>query len=681
MRSVFLFGFLIGLAANNAALARQKEVLYGPLPKWVLPPPVATETAAPDGAVLKVIYADTQINLGTGGNETFTSYRVKLIKPESLSIGNISVTWNPDAGDTIIHFVRIIRDNHVINILPNNKFKTIQRESNLESAVLDGQLTATLQAPGLQIGDEFEFATTIRNREQIFSTHSFGFGQLPVTGAVGAYRFRTIWPKDRNLHWKTTADLNGSTVQNSDGQTELNIELRDPKSSIFTTGAPARFNLRRLLEYSDFSSWNEVSKQLLPFFDTASKMAPTSLIHSEVSKIVAATSSPEQRALLALQLVEGHTRYVFVGLDGGNYLPATADETWQRRFGDCKAKTVLLIAILRELGIQSEPVLVNITGGDGFNERLPTPSVFNHVLVRATINGKPYWLDATRLGDVSLNGLNPLPFSWALPLRADAADLEKIEAQPATQPQIITTLDIDARSGSLQKNPLKIRYIMRGAEAEQIGASLSAMGKEDAERAVQAYWRENESWIETETVSWRYDADQKLVVLSAQGNGDIDSDEQEAGSQDFYMPSSGFFKPDQFRRPKEQDQSIPWATNFPTYKCWVTTIKLPDFPKRIWEYSAAPINQKIGGIAYWRKTELENNIIRNILSRKTYLSELTEKQANELNESLKLFNNNKANVFQILPRNHGSENSKVSSLTEIDWEKSDSDCQAPSDKK
>lgn len=681
MRSVFLFGILIGLTVNCDASARQKEVLYGPLPKWILPPPLATETTAPDGAVLKVIYTDTQVNLGNGGNETFTTYRVKLIKPESLSLGNISVTWNPDAGDAIIHFVRIIRDNQVINILPKNKFKIIQRESNLESAVLDGQLTATLQAPGLQIGDEFEFATTIRNREKIFSDHSFGFGQLPVTGAAGAYRFRIIWPKSRNLKWKTTADLNGSAVQNSDGQTELNFELRDPKSSIFTTGAPIRFNLRRLIEYSDFSSWNEVSKQIWPFFDNASKIATTSPIHSEISKILAATSNLEQRALLALQLVEGYTRYVFVGLDGGNYVPASVDETWQRRFGDCKAKTVLLIAILRELGIQSEPVLVNITGGDGFNERLPTPSVFNHVLVRATIDNKPYWLDATRIGDVSLNGLNPLPFAWALPLRADAAELEKIEAQPATQPQIITTLDIDARSGSLQKNPLKIRYIMRGAEAEQIGASLSTMSKEDAERAVQAYWRENESWIETETVSWRYDADQKLAVLSAQGNGDIDSDEQEAGSQSFYMPRSGFYKPDQFRRPKEQDQSIPWTTNFPSYKCWVTTIKLPDFPKRIWEFSAGPINQKIGGIAYWRKTELENNIIRTIMSEKTYLPEVSAKQASELNEGLKSFKDNNASVWQISPRPQDSYNPKGAALSEIDWEKSNSACQNPADKK
>ena len=42
-----------------------------------------------------------------------------------------------------------------------------------------------------------------------------------------------------------------------------------------------------------------------------------------------------------------------------------------RRFGDCKAKTALLLAVLAELGIQAEPVLVDSQGGDGANGDCP----------------------------------------------------------------------------------------------------------------------------------------------------------------------------------------------------------------------------------------------------------------------------------------------------------------------
>ena len=40
------------------------------------------------------------------------------------------------------------------------------------------------------------------------------------------------------------------------------------------------------------------------------------------------------------QYKEDKPACVYVGLDGGNYRPAAADDTWHRRFGDCKAKTV-----------------------------------------------------------------------------------------------------------------------------------------------------------------------------------------------------------------------------------------------------------------------------------------------------------------------------------------------------
>src|SRR4029079_8794757 len=131
-----------------------------------------------------------------------------------------------------------------------------------------------------------------------------------------------------------------------------------------------------------------------------------------------ATKDPVERAEAALQLVEGQIRYVFVGLDGGNYLPARADDTWQRRFGDCKAKTVLLLALLRELGCQAEPALLDSKGGDGTDKRLPSPGLFDHVLVRANVHRKKYRLRRPRLGDRPLDMLPPLAAEWALPMSA-----------------------------------------------------------------------------------------------------------------------------------------------------------------------------------------------------------------------------------------------------------------------
>lgn len=63
----------------------------------------------------------------------------------------------------------------------------------------------------------------------------------------------------------------------------------------------------------------------------------------------------------ALDLVQQQVRYVYVGLGGGTYLPASADETWNRRYGDCKGKTALLLALLGELGIAAWDSVEKVT--------------------------------------------------------------------------------------------------------------------------------------------------------------------------------------------------------------------------------------------------------------------------------------------------------------------------------
>src|SRR3546814_8269245 len=92
------------------------------------------------------------------------------------------------------------------------------------------------------------------------------------------------------------------------------------------------------------------------------------------------------RASAALKLVQRDVRYIYVGLGNGNLTPATAEETCQRRYGDCKGKTALLMALLARLGIEAEAVLANNSGGDeGLDGQLPNPGMCDHVLVRARI--------------------------------------------------------------------------------------------------------------------------------------------------------------------------------------------------------------------------------------------------------------------------------------------------------
>jgi len=598
---------------------------------------------------------DYQIYAGPDGDELFSASRTRILDAEGLAAGNIALNWSPDAGDATVHHLRILRDGKTIDVLESTKFEVLRREGYLENAVLNGNLTATLQVPGLQIGDELEIASTIRRKDPTLGARSFGFVQLPLLGLPGAFRARILWPESRPLTWRATSDVPNLEEKREAGRKELIYDLRDPSTAIVALGAPPRVNLRRTIEYSDFASWRDVSGRVWPLFAEASALPSASPLHAEISKIASSTSDPIRRAEAALQLVQERIRYVYVGLDGGNFRPATVEETWTRRFGDCKAKTALLLAILNELNISAEAVLVHSLGGDGTDERLPTPGAFDHALVRVRIGDAVHWLDGTRLGDRSLAALSPPLYKWVLPLREGGADLEAVPASPPALPQTITVLEVDASGGFEERAPVKAQMIFRGDEGYAIRSQLSALSAEDAQRAIRAFWDQANGWMQADTASWEFDQQSAVLRLSVAGTGKLEWQGSEERGYSFEIFGAGFSPPAEYRRPSEQDQAAPWFTDYPAYRCWATAIRLPRSGEQWqWEYRANPMHLTMGGVTYWRASDLRDGVMRTVMSRRVTVPEISSAEAEEVNRLVPSFDNKRSQVYQIssnsLPR-------------------------------
>ncbi|NEL80598.1 MAG: transglutaminase domain-containing protein, partial [Xanthomonas perforans] len=108
-------------------------------------------------------------------------------------------------------------------------------------------------------------------------------------------------------------------------------------------------------------------------------------------------SDDAQGALLrAVAFVQGEIRYVGLDMGENSHAPHTPEVTLRNRYGDCKDKATLLIALLQLAGIRAEPVLVSSDKGHGLDLRLPSPYAFDHVVVRAHLPQGEVWVDATR---------------------------------------------------------------------------------------------------------------------------------------------------------------------------------------------------------------------------------------------------------------------------------------------
>src|SRR3546814_1284715 len=88
-------------------------------------------------------------------------------------------------------------------------------------------------------------------------------------------------------------------------------------------------------------SWADLSRTIAPLYATAGTIRDSGALAAEVDRIAAATSDPKARADAALRLVQNEIRYLYRGMENGNYVPQAPEATWSLRYGDCKAKTLL----------------------------------------------------------------------------------------------------------------------------------------------------------------------------------------------------------------------------------------------------------------------------------------------------------------------------------------------------
>ncbi|HWK40940.1 MAG TPA: DUF3857 domain-containing protein [Croceibacterium sp.] len=423
------------------------KVLYGPAPGWVSE--ASLDDVKADRPPAQLI-ADFQHRLESGVVRSYYDSAVRIDNSQMLMEQNtLSIGWLPDKGDLTVHRLEIHRDGEVIDLIRDGAdFDVIRREQGLEARLLDGELSATLAIPGLRVGDVLRTAYSVSVKDQALGDE---VQVLQYLGSkpwrVGLGRTIVSWPEGQKMRWSVERDAFTGEPQLRDGYRFIEIDLPVAEPKEMPQDAPSRYLRPTVLRVGSFDGWNELSRQMAPHYDAAAEVGADSEVAAQAAAIMRQANDPLERAALATRLVQDKVSYLLDGLDGGNYLPQNAEFTWEKRYGDCKAKSVLLLALLNRMGIDAEPVLVATRGGDALPELLPLPGDFDHVIIRASIGGEDYWLDGTSAATRLANIGDVPPFFHALPLRAGGADLMPIAQRDKSIPDMRMAASIDHSAG------------------------------------------------------------------------------------------------------------------------------------------------------------------------------------------------------------------------------------------
>ncbi len=622
---------------HEAALGQNTEVQRGPVPDWAVPSELMS---VPDNAagLVFVRRQDFLVHLDDQGEAQYAGYRIKILHPNALQLGNITITWNPASGAPTVHVIKIYRDGDTIDVLSKATFEILRREDQLEAATIQGFLTAVLRVPDLRVGDELEVGLTTRVNDPTLGKDSAGLLALIANPSPGRYRLGLNWTASQHPVIKITPDI-APIAKRSERAIELRFD--NPATQVPPAKAPARYQWQRVVEYSDFPAWTLISQRFAGLFAKAASLDEASPLKQEAKRIAGAHTDPLERASAALKLVQQDVRYIYVGLNNGNLTPAGADETWRRRYGDCKGKTALLLALLAELGIEAEPVLVNSAGGDdGLDERLPSPKLFDHVFVRARIAGSTYYLDGT-LPPVVPPTLSPVfPLKWILPLTLRGDSIERLAWSPAKTPDTISLIEIDATKGFTEPAHITNTTILRGIAGLQQDMQFSGLTPSQLlSGARQAMI--GDTWQVIDDVQWRFDQRAQASVLTISGTGKLDWSDDGNGAKSLALPGGGFNPPERRVRAADQDQNLPYY-NKPEFSCSVTTVRLPaDTRSKQWS-SKPEFDTHIFGQNYYRVFDLRAGSIRMIRGLRVEQQEIDAATARHDNDRIAGFDNSMA---------------------------------------
>lgn len=368
--------------------------LIEPVPSWVTEVPEAG-VPVPSGLGMHYALVDHQIKLE---RERLTDFHhVVRVVDGAAGLGpaaQIQLNFDPTYQTFVFHRVEVVRGGRRIDRLDPKNIELLHRETQLEYRMVDGQLTASIVLDDIRVGDRIEYSYSLRGSNPVFDGRFvlIDWPSVP-TAPTSVYRLRLLAPESRDIHYRAGPRVQVFSTSTNAMRETLFTQIAVPQLTL-DPQAPESVYLENQIQLSEYADWADVAGWGRSLFgETASE---SGRLRAEATDIAMRFSAPEDRLRAALEFVQTEVRYFGREMGESSHRPTSPEKVLERRFGDCKDKVSLLIALLHELRITANPVLVSTHYRADVASMLPSPLDFDHVIARVAIGERSFLLDATR---------------------------------------------------------------------------------------------------------------------------------------------------------------------------------------------------------------------------------------------------------------------------------------------
>lgn len=388
----------------------------------------------------------------------------------------LEISFNPDFQKLRFHRIVRTREGQERDILDPQNIRLIQPESDLNMGLITGLVTAIVLLPDVRVGDQIDYSYTIEGVNSIFGNKAFaGFNttwQVPINDSYVSVL------SDQKLEYRmenTPGKIIESTLDGDlAGLVHYQWAFNDIPPVIAEDNYPYWFSPYGYIEFTSYRSWSEVvdwATDLFPYNSTLSAQ-----VLAQNKAWIAQSQNTKEYINKVIEFTQNDIRYLGLELGQNSHKPHTPVEVFERRFGDCKDKALLIATLLQDAGIDAHAALISTTQRRQLLNVLPSPGAFNHVVTRFTHEGKEYWIDGTKtfqLTELDNKGISN--FQYGLLIKDGETALAEVTA-PTEHPRnisMVESFDIKNKSDDIAVN---ISIVYKGAEAERMREYIASAG-------------------------------------------------------------------------------------------------------------------------------------------------------------------------------------------------------------
>lgn len=395
----FLFGFLPLVLAQEKAPC---DLPHFSADVEALQKAAAAITAKP-GSEGIILCDCTSYLFDAGGKQVRTSYVSYKILSEkgAQDWDELVVRWEPWHEEKPSVRVRVIGPDGTIHPLDP---KTVKEEtaSDEERKVYSDGRVLRAPLPAIAPGAIVEQEVVSSDKETEFPAGSVARSLFGSSAKIADTRLILEAPISVKLAYETQMLANVRTERTeSEGRIRVSfvqgtLEALDDIVPNLPNDLPGRPGVT----FSTGKDWQSVARSYASIVDRQIAGAD---LKAEVARITRGKATREEKIEALLEYLSREIRYTGVEFGEAAIVPHSPAETLKHKYGDCKDKSSLMVAMLRTAGIPAYVALLKVGSRQEVSASLPGMGMFDHAIVY--VPGSPeYWIDVTdqyaRLGQL-----------------------------------------------------------------------------------------------------------------------------------------------------------------------------------------------------------------------------------------------------------------------------------------